>query len=90
MAAGEEQDVQEERQGEGEEDALAPGSGEPPSAGHQSGIQLKDMKANNTKMGILDIVKQSKFFSQRGPSVPSLGNNNPEVFERGETRGMNQ
>lgn len=43
----EEQDVQEERRGEGVEAALAPGSGEAPSAGHQSGIQLKDVTENN-------------------------------------------
>lgn len=61
MAAGEEQDVQEEQRAEGAEDALAPGSGEPPSAGHQSGTQLKDMTENNAKTGVLDIVKAKLF-----------------------------
>lgn len=63
MAAVEEQDVQEERRAEGVEDALAPGSEEAPSAaGHQSGIQLKDMTENNAKISIFNILKPAKLF----------------------------
>lgn len=62
VAVVEEQDVQEERRGEEAEDALAQGSGEAPSAGHQSGIQLKDMTENNAKINLLDSLIPAKLF----------------------------
>lgn len=58
----EEQDVQEERWAEGVEDALALGSGEAPSAGHQAGIQLKGMTESSIKISILDILNPAKLF----------------------------
>lgn len=50
MAAGEEQDEQEEPRAEGVGDAWAPGSGEAPSAAHHSARRLRGTAENSAKI----------------------------------------